>query len=344
MGISIIMPVYNIAEEYIEASIRSVSVQTYTDWELIIVDDGSDEECAKYLDKMKNNKMRVIHKMNGGVSDARNVGIEAAKNEWIVFLDPDDCMKETQLEVMLSVAEKNQLDYVVANAYFLRGEKEIPGSVRTKDEICFDKSNRWELLLELMVPGRYQKIYGINLGNFLRTPWAKLYKKSIIQNYNIKFPLNVHPQEDFIFNLYYVNHSKKIMIINDYLHCYRINEDGVTRKVSNKCEINSDKAFKLCQKFFAENYPDAELRKEWNAFSVVLVQDICRIQVFNKYNKCKNKDRKKEIERILNSNPYYIQAINDWKNIYYSKNRKVVALALKLKLFFVLRGIYMYRS
>lgn len=112
--VSIIMPVYNV-EKYIRGSIDSVLAQTYTDFELIIVDDGSPDYSPQICDEYasKNNRIRVIHKLNGGLSSARNTGVDHANGKYILFIDSDDTIEPDLLEKVVPVAEKENADVTI---------------------------------------------------------------------------------------------------------------------------------------------------------------------------------------------------------------------------------------
>ena len=114
--LSIIVPVYNV-EKYIERCIKSILNQSFTNFELILVDDGSPDNCGKICDeyKKKDSRIKVIHKKNGGLSDARNAGIERAKGEYIAFVDSDDFINKYMYEILYKNAKKWDADISICN-------------------------------------------------------------------------------------------------------------------------------------------------------------------------------------------------------------------------------------
>lgn len=191
---SIICPVYN-CEQYIEKCIQSIIDQTYSEWELIIVDDGSTDGsgliCDRYADKY--DKIKVIHQKNGGISCARNVGLQYAIGEYIFFIDADDYFEEEFLNIFVHQDEK--YDYV-AGGYIqkniLNGNsvKNIPKkSVWYKQELKKNYKNEKETLPLTFV-------------------WGKRYKRNIINKYNLKFDETVSLGEDIRFNLEYLEYSE----------------------------------------------------------------------------------------------------------------------------------------
>ena len=109
--ISVIIPVYKV-EDYLEICIKSVIKQTVTDLEIILVDDGSPDQCPKICDLWahKDSRIKVIHKENGGLSDARNAGLNVAQGKYISFVDSDDWIAPNMYEIMLKALEKEQAD------------------------------------------------------------------------------------------------------------------------------------------------------------------------------------------------------------------------------------------
>ena len=116
--VSIIVPVYKV-EDYIRECLDSILAQTYPYFELILVDDGSPDNCGRICDDYAkgDNRIKVVHKVNGGISSARNAGLEVAKGEWIMHVDGDDWIEPDMLEKMYAVAEKSQADIVYCDFY-----------------------------------------------------------------------------------------------------------------------------------------------------------------------------------------------------------------------------------
>lgn len=117
--ISLIVPIYNV-EKYLQQCIDSILVQTYKNLEIILVDDGSPDSSGKIADEnaLKDSRIRVVHKENGGVSSARNVGIEIATGEYICFADGDDWLEPNYVEYLLSLAVENDAEASVTTDMF----------------------------------------------------------------------------------------------------------------------------------------------------------------------------------------------------------------------------------
>lgn len=215
--VSIIIPVYN-KEAYIEGCFESISKQTYTNYEAIIIDDGSIDKSPAICDAMteKYPWARVIHKKNGGVSAARNQGIREAKGEWICFVDVDDYPLPTMLEKM--TAENAAL--VVCN---WSDEEKKYASNRFVEErqVCTMRYNDTQLLC---TPA------------FFKTIWNKLFRADILAKNNIWYEEEICHAEDSLFAIdYYASLEKdaKIVLLKEPLYFHRNDVKGSLVKDHN---------------------------------------------------------------------------------------------------------------
>lgn len=182
--VSIIVPVYN-AEKYLHRCVDSILAQTFTDWELLLIDDGSPDRSGEICDgyAMKDARIRVIHKENGGVSSARNVGLDATKGKWVVFVDSDDWCESNYLADFFSLDFKPYDNDIV-----LQGRKnEVDGKI-VENFVLRDNV--------------YKNIALAMLDNNLLTfgaPYCKLYSNGLIKKYDIRFPEEYSYGEDTTF-------------------------------------------------------------------------------------------------------------------------------------------------
>ncbi len=185
--ISIIVPVYNV-EQYLPRCMDSILAQTFTDFEVLLVDDGSKDRSGAICDEYaaKDARIRVFHKPNGGVSSARNVGLDEAKGEWVNFVDADDIVSDDCLEKLLAPAD-DEVDIVI-------GDFQPFG-------ITFEK--------KALENRRYSNsLWGACLAERMKTmpfgvPWGKLFRNGIIRTNGIRFDENIHFNEDSLFNQTY---------------------------------------------------------------------------------------------------------------------------------------------
>ena len=204
--ISIIVPVYN-AEKYLHRCIDSILTQTFSDFELLLIDDGSTDKsgqlCNEYASK--DNRVKVFHKQNGGVSSARNLGLDNAKGEWIAFVDSDDSVMNTYLSELIS---SNDVDLVVSGVRFINGNTSLLPPVA----LINIKENQGLLDEQLCY-------------SYFRTPWSKLFKNRIIQLYSLRFSSFLRIGEDTDFVLRYLYEIKTLEFIPVSSYCY--NDSGM---------------------------------------------------------------------------------------------------------------------
>ena len=214
--VSVIMPVYGV-EDYVGGAIESIQAQTLTDWELFCVDDGSKDRSGEVCDSYaaKDPRIHVIHKENGGAPSARNVAIDKAEGKYLYFCDADDWAEKTMLEDMVSIAEENGSQLVVAgfyiDTYYSDTEKftqcqEVPSRVfATQREF---REHAHELFDQ----------------NLLYTPWNKLFLASYIKDNKLYFPQTFW--DDFPFNLSVVR-DLRLVFFEVETHALEALVDGV---------------------------------------------------------------------------------------------------------------------
>lgn len=202
--ITIIVPVYN-AEKTLNRCIESILSQTFQDWELLLIDDGSTDISAEICDEYaaKDQRIRIFHKKNGGVSSARNLGLDYAKGEWVVFVDADDFVKKPYLIHLLEHSQKHA-DLVISYA-------EIHNGNDIKKELYPSK---------LVDNTNFESIFIENDMHWHTSPWSKLYKRCIIEKHHLRFCEGMHIGEDAVFLYSYMLYSNKIYISPDTDYCY----------------------------------------------------------------------------------------------------------------------------
>lgn len=223
--VSVIVPVYN-AEKYLDRCIDSILSQTMTEFELLLIDDGSNDNSGRICDEYaeKDVRVRVFHKPNGGVSSARNLGLENAEGKWITFCDADDVVLPLWLSNYIDNA-CDSVDYVVqgflADKPILEAEDSEPFNNR-KLSFSFEGTMEDGVLL-------------MGKNTMLGYVWCKLFKRSIIKQFNISFNELYNFQEDMIFNLSYLQHCMRIKSIDDIGYLYYVPD--WERKYSNKTNL-----------------------------------------------------------------------------------------------------------
>ena len=227
--ISIIAPVYKIPKEYLEQCFTSVIRQTYTNWELIIVDDGSQDGSGEYCDEFvkKDSRIKVIHQENAGVSVARNNGIENSNGDYIAFIDSDDWIDEDYLQKFINRLNEVDYDICICSAKVERKTKSEINDFLIEDAIKCNEEQLYQLKSQLICRGltKYHPPY-VNVG----VPWGKLYKKSFIIDNKISFKPGVKRMQDNLFNLYAFKKAKCISYINKQTYHYRDFSESAVHK------------------------------------------------------------------------------------------------------------------
>lgn len=242
--ISVIIPIYNV-EKYLNECIESVVNQTYRNLEIILVDDGSpdksDSICEKY--KSQDSRIKVLHKQNGGLSDARNHGMNIASGKFITFIDSDDFVDEQYIEELYIALKNENADMSICNYIRFSTKEEIIKNVNNSVLNVFDSREC------------FLKYFDKNYQSSIVVAWGKLYKKEYWND--IKFPVGkLHEDEFTTYKLIYK--SKKIVYINKKLYFYRNNSASITGELFNIKHLDAIEAFENYITFF-NNKKDKEL-------------------------------------------------------------------------------------
>lgn len=276
--ISIILPAYN-CENTIESAINSILSQTYENWELVIVNDGSTDMTTQVLSNyVENSKIIIINQENLGPSVARNVGIASISGEYVAFIDSDDYFDKNYLETMCRNMENN--DLVICN-YRCVGNNMNSRVTRIQNKIYYKK--------------HFSKmIFKLKSKKLLNANWNKLYKKEIITKYNITFDKKYNNGEDIRFNYEYLKYINKVKIINDVLYNYFQNTKGLTASNNNKVIDRYIKLMEFEIDYFINNDLDLKYIKKQLIRSIYTINSYERIIkddyicLFNKINDNRN--------------------------------------------------------
>lgn len=218
--VSIIVPVYKV-EKYLHRCVDSILAQAFTDWELLLIDDGSPDSSGEICDEYasKDTRIKVFHKENGGVSSARNTGLDVANGEWIVFADSDDWCENNYLSDFFEIEDLQETDVV------LQGRKnEVNGEVVS--------------ILKLK-QNTYLNVAKAMLENELLTfgaPYCKLYSSKLIQQHGIRFPEAYSYGEDTTFFFEVLSVSKRVITTSNCNYHYVDAEEGSLSKKDHDFE------------------------------------------------------------------------------------------------------------
>lgn len=236
--ISVIVPVYNV-EEYLPRCIESILKQTYKNLEIILVDDGSPDKCPEICDEYAQNDSRtiVIHKQNGGVSKARNIGIEKATGEFIAFVDSDDYLDETMYEKLILKQQEQNSDLVFARFKEVTEQNQTYVKEDSLKQFCEIKD--LSFLLNRSTKRTYKDNYKYIYNYVMGSLWRSLFRASTIKE--IKFNEDLKVMEDLIFLLEVIlnNPNCTLDYVDDYLYNYFVRANSASSSKNPKVIENS---------------------------------------------------------------------------------------------------------
>jgi len=228
--ISVIIPIYKV-EKFLNKCLQSVVNQTYTNLEIILVDDGSPDKCPIICDEWakKDNRIQVIHKENGGLSSARNAGIDIANGEYLAFIDSDDTIECDYVEELYNTLIEKNADLSICGINFINEDGSTHKIIGEIQPIYFSEEKKYDLLLQR--------------STMVVVAWNKLYSKKIFNS--LRYPINKKHEDEFVI-LDILNNTKKgIAITNKKLYNYLYRENSIMTSNSPKGIYDPMEAYKI---------------------------------------------------------------------------------------------------
>ena len=227
--VSIIVPIYNV-ESYLDRCIQSLLNQTLKEIEIILVDDGSPDNCPAMCDEYakQDNRIKVIHKKNAGLGYARNSGLEIAAGEYVAFVDSDDFVDINMYESLYSKAKSNHYDTVLCNCYFYRNEKSMQKREDINQETIFiGRKEVDDFLLDIIGPLPEYK----HDVKYMMSVWHGIYSMNLIRKENLRFVSERDfISEDIIWDIDYLHKAQRVCYVPNCLYYYCLNENSLSRK------------------------------------------------------------------------------------------------------------------
>lgn len=300
--ISVILPVYKV-EQYIDRCMETVLNQTYSNLEIILVDDGTPDNCGKICDQyaQKDSRVKVIHKENGGAPAARNDALKICTGEWIAYVDPDDWIELNEFEEVMKVINKDNPDIVIFNTYINIGDKQKLMQAFPEDFTSDNKDFIFQLQLSALNKNFNPYLHEWSQGY----PWDKVFRASMLKENNVLWPTNVKANDDVIYDINAFQFAKKISYINKTFYHYRMNPESIGHRfMPDRIQIDKDiynEMFRLRDIYkFGSEYEKAVYSR------IVANMWLCaRRYFFHPDNKRKHLDSIKELKQILKEEPFY---------------------------------------
>lgn len=290
--VSIIIPVYNV-EKYLHQCIDTVLNQTYRNIEIILVDDGSTDNCPQICDEYKelDSRIRVIHKKNGGLSDARNAGLNIAKGKYVCFFDSDDVVSYRIIEDLYRACAKNNSDMAVCYYQKFRERYQDKANTKSNYEVITGQD-----VIKAIYKGQGEKIAFV--------AWNKIYKRDLFDKYKIRYPFR--KQHEDIYTTYkLLYYSKRVSVVAKELYFYRVRSGSIMNSTFSEKRLDAIEARLEVIEFYG-NHDEVQLQK-------MAVNDYfgSAIKIYQDAKKADNKKKRRIIKRHI---------FNDYKNVWTKYN------------------------
>ena len=244
--VSVIVPVYKV-EDYIRECIDSILAQTYPYFELILVDDGSPDNCGRICDDYaeEDDRIKVVHKKNGGLTSARNAGLEVAKGEWIMHVDGDDWIEPDMIESLIEAAQITGADMVFGDF------------MKYGPSAGYNKLPTWS--------SDKKKSMTNYIAYVMTTIWGSIVKRSLYADHSLKSPDGISYCEDFHLIVRLCHFANKIVNVHRPFYNYRYRSTSIMSNMSRKTEADEQWAYQDTIRFFKEQgvYEDYRRVMSW---------------------------------------------------------------------------------
>ena len=339
--VSIVVPIYNV-EKYLRQCLESIVNQTYRNLEIILVDDGSPDKCGMICDEygQKDSRFIVVHQENQGVSVARNVGIEMATGEWIMFVDPDDWLELDCCEKVMECAFRKHWDIV----YFQRRDNNEAGFPVWE----YPKIGSFQLDYEKIKKMQEDCLTGRQCSSGFddTAPWGKLYCLQTLKKYNCKFPVGLKRRQDLIFHFYFQDCIEQAYFLDHVGYNYRINASSICRRYNVEMLDILLMFLREMEIFIHRNHNNDERYLKFLGIQTInILGDINITMFFHSTGRMNYSEYCRYMERYYNNDVvkrYMVKcSFNDFKTI----RRKVNYLLIRnhcVFLYYVVAFIYQY--
>lgn len=326
MNISFIIPIYKV-EAFLPACLDSILSQKGDDFEVLPVDDGSPDGCGKIIDEyaQKDARVRPLHQKNAGVSAARNLGLDNARGDFIVFIDGDDQIVENGLETLrAALSEGCDITYFT----FLyqkegqprsRANPSIKTTLYAGDEIRTLQQNVMYTRFDL--PDAFD--YGSCCG--------RLYRRAFLCEHQLRLPSGIARSEDVLFNLQCVSHAKRARLVAQPLYVYRLHAQSSVHRYDAHMDEELLPSLSRCEQALAELYGDrADMRARFDCRCISDLTGCLRQGVCSAQNPARGEERQRQLNALL-SRPLFARAIRDCDESLLSRENALVLSCCRAK-------------
>ncbi len=309
---SVIIPVYKVRRDYLETCIESILNQSFNNLEIILVDDGSPDNCGAICDgyAKKDSRISVIHQKNQGVSVARNAGIDVAQGKWVMFVDADDWIAEKSYEKIAYYVSNCDYDILMFRLEQAYQSKQValaypfePNRVYDTS-ICEEKEKLYRLAMRPPKVGNSVVYYSVD----------KVIRREYLNKYNLRYPVGLPKSEDKIFILQCFEKLKKFCFIDEAFYFYRINVDSVCNRYSESADMDRVQLAKMllpiAKRMDTEigelkgNKEYSVLTGDYKRFMFGIISDVFSLKFFHSDCPYNSRERKAMAKRFVEAEPF----------------------------------------
>lgn len=339
---SIIVPIYNTQKQYLSRCIESLLNQTIDKYEIILVDDGSNKECKEFIEQYsKYDKITIIHKEHEGVCTARNIGINVAKNEYIIFVDSDDYVETDMCEkVEKCIIENNRPDILCFDACLEYKNKSIKIPLLECENKIMTNNDKKKLLVKTICDQGIDYKEKFNIAGMV---WSKAYNKVFLNKKKLYFDYKVFHAEDLLFNLYAFESANIIFYCKYPIYHYARNNKSLSNNFNEKFVKNDEYVLSRTENFIRKYGKTEEFYNALYCLTAKMLKDyIIRIYL-NKKNNYTYKEAKEKICKLIDKE-IYREALNNINTKYLRTDQKIIYYLIKHKKIFLLKLITVIRN
>lgn len=322
--VTVVVPIYKV-EKYLRKCLDSVVGQTYSNLEIILVDDGSPDNCGAICDEYaaRDPRIVVIHKENGGLSAARNDGIVRATGEWIAFVDSDDWCELDYYEQLLKAAEKDGSDVCCASGYILETGKNTKSVFQFSEPYsCSDADSlRMFMIRAISTGGKKVTNYG--------PPWDKLYRTAFLRENGLMFDTHVKAAEDAWFNFQVFHRAQSVTGCMAVGYHYRCAPMSITRGYNPRKASEGYDTLTKIHHYVEKHHLQNDVCQAVDCFALAFIAMAMNCDYYHPANPKTKREIALDIKE-MKAWPYFHEAIWSRNNPYLSRKQIALQLALRL--------------
>lgn len=341
--VSVILPIYNIKEEYVCKCMDSLLQQSKSNIEIIMVDDGSTNDinnvCCEY--QKKDSRVKVITQKNQGVSVARNKGLEKAQGAWICFVDPDDWVADNYIEKLYESAVSSDADVVQCSCkVFYSESKVIDNKILDRNSGILNEEEKRGLMNQI-VSKSLSAYYPPEIA--CGTPWGKMIKREFIQKHSMEFIAGMVRMQDAVFSLYMFEYAERIYYLEDFLYFYRKEQNSACFKYNPDIVKHFERFYLEVEKYQKKFQRPQSERIAFEMKKLTSFNSYLLYYFFHETNLESYKIKRKKLLELLEESQYKaaLQAID---RRYLKKSELIFVVLLKLRCFRILEFLVKSRS